>query len=150
MAPTLSPRQVIVTDTSGSGSGSGGSNGLDTGAIVGIVIGSIAGILLLWWIIKSCTKPRVRSGDRQGWYDDSRPRPRSRSRSRSAHRHHHHHHHSRRRSSGSRVRPVVYQEKVAGYAVPAQPAQAYVYPSRSRSRSQGRARGYYTTTTGGN
>ncbi|KAK0659459.1 hypothetical protein QBC41DRAFT_47203 [Cercophora samala] len=145
MPPTIQPRQVIVTD-----GGSSGNGGLGTGAIVGIVIGTIAGLLLLWWIIRSCTKPNRPDPDRQGWYDDTPPR-RSRSRSTHSHRHHHHHghHHSRSHSTRrSTSRPVILQEKPAGrYAIPVQaPQQAYVYPSatRSRSRSQGRyyAAGY--------
>ncbi|KAK4204494.1 hypothetical protein QBC40DRAFT_91061 [Triangularia verruculosa] len=149
MAPTLTnplqPRQTTVV-VDGNGGGGGGNGGLDTGAIVGIVIGTIAGILLLWWIIRSCTQPRTRrpDPDRQGWYDDTAPR-RSRSRSTHSHkhcRHHGRHHsrsHSRRRSTS---RPAILQEKpIAGYIVQA-PQQAYIYPSRSRSRSQGR---YYAT-----
>ncbi|KAK4177907.1 hypothetical protein QBC36DRAFT_123489 [Triangularia setosa] len=152
MAPTLTnplqPRQttVVVADSNGDGGG-GGNGGLDSGAIVGIVLGTIAGILLLWWIIRSCTKPARPDTDRQGWYDDTPPR-RSRSRSTHSHRYHHHHgrHHSRSHSRShsrrSTSRPVILQEKpVTGYAVQA-PQQAYVYPSRSRSRSQGR---YYAT-----
>ncbi|CAP62036.1 uncharacterized protein PODANS_5_805 [Podospora anserina S mat+] len=142
MAPTLQPRQVVVTDSNGSSGG-----GLDTGAIVGIVIGTIAGILLLWWIIRSCTKPNSRPDpDRQGWYDDTPPR-RSRSRSTHSHRHHHHHgrHHSRSHSRRrSTSRPVILEKPARGYAIPVAPQQAYVYPSagRSRSRSQGR---YYAS-----
>lgn len=133
--------------------------GLDGGAIAGIVIGTVVGILLLWWIIRSCTRPRdAPDPGRQGWYDDTvPPAVRARSRSRSAGRHHHHHydhhhhhasrrsgsrHHSRRRSSTPR--PVMVEEHYAG--APVRPAPAYyAAPAegrRSRSRSQGR---YYVS-----
>ncbi|KAK0710487.1 hypothetical protein B0T21DRAFT_387398 [Apiosordaria backusii] len=159
MAPALTnplqPRQTTVVVADGN---NGGGGGLDTGAIVGIVIGTIAGILLLWWIIRSCTQPRRRPDpDRQGWYDDTAP-PRRRSRSRSTHSHRHHHHHGRhhsrshsRRRSTSGVRPVILQEKPVGggYAIPVQaPQQAYVYPSARTSRSRSRSQGRYYAANG--
>ncbi|KAL2167534.1 hypothetical protein VTG60DRAFT_1120 [Thermothelomyces hinnuleus] len=152
------PTVTVVVDSGSSDGDSGSSSGssLNGGAIVGIVIGSIVGILLLWWIIRACAKPRSPDSSRQGWYDDTAPPmpaplPRSsRSRSRSAdygrHQHHHRHRHSSRRSGSrhhsrrrsSTPRPVVIEEKYA----PRRPSATYVYPPvegrRSRSRSQGR------------
>ncbi|KAK4099101.1 hypothetical protein N658DRAFT_525731 [Parathielavia hyrcaniae] len=109
---------VVATDPN---PGSTSNNSLDGGAIAGIVIGSIVGILLVWWIIKSCAGPRAPDTSRQGWYDDTvPPPPRSRSRSVPHGRHHHHHHHphrhSRRHSHSrhrSSSRPVVVEEKYA-------------------------------------
>ncbi|KAH6623343.1 hypothetical protein F5144DRAFT_358659 [Chaetomium tenue] len=137
--------------------------GLDGGAIAGIVIGTVVGLLLLWWIIRSCTRRPLDGPDpgRQGWYDDTLPpavRARSRSRSTGRHHHHHpydhHHHHHASRRSGSRhhsrrrsstPRPVMVEERYA--AVPVRPAAAYYAAApaegrRSRSRSQGR---YYVS-----
>lgn len=126
---------------------------LSGGAIAGIVIGSIIGILLLIWIIHSCSNlgaPKAQQRD-PAWYDDvEADRRRSRSRPRQ-HRHHdydhdrrHHHHHSsrsrsRRPSAEMRtVTPVVVQER--GARSPRRPSATYVYedPRRvSRSRSRG-------------
>ncbi|KAK4223115.1 hypothetical protein QBC38DRAFT_488359 [Podospora fimiseda] len=143
---------VIVDNNNNNGGGGGGkSGGLDAGAIVGIVLGTIAGILLLWWIIRVCSQPRDPRGSggprpRDDYYEEPIPR-RSRSRSASrhsrGHRHHHHHGHSssRRRSTS---RPVVLQEEKAAYGVPvAAPAAVYYSGDLegrrgSRSRSRGR------------
>lgn len=145
---SLTARQATTTVVVDSDSdGGGGNNGLDSGAIVGIVLGTIAGILLLWWIIRSCSKPRpardAPDRRREGWYDEPAPR-RSRSRSGSRHYHSSHGHHHRHRSSSRRrssSRPVVLEEKVA-YGV-VQPTPVYYAGGasagrRSRSRSQGR------------
>lgn len=121
---------------------------MDTGAIVGIVIGVVVAILIIWWIVRSCSQPaKAPDNERQGWYDDGRTRHgrHDHSRSRSHHspsRHHHHHH---RRSSTPR--PVVLEEKY----VPRRPSATYVYDDRPRrSRSHGRSRsrsanGYYVS-----
>ncbi|KAK3984670.1 hypothetical protein QBC44DRAFT_336565 [Cladorrhinum sp. PSN332] len=110
------------------------TDNLSGGAIAGIVIGSIAGLLLLIWIIYSCTNLGAPPG-RQGkpWYggvrDEYPPRhvgghrPHS-SRSRSRHSHGRHHHHSRSRSRGATMVEV--------------PPQAVVYEGRRASRSPGR------------
>ncbi len=142
--PTPTSTTVVVTENDSS-SGGGGGGGLGTGAIIGIVIGTIVGILLIWWIIKSCSKPAPPpDSDRQGWYDDGRTRHRSRSRH-SHHSHHGHHHHHRHRSSTPR--PVVLEEKY----VPRRPSATYVDPEHERrSRSHGRSRsrsqgGYYVS-----
>ncbi|KAL2020302.1 hypothetical protein VTK56DRAFT_8530 [Thermocarpiscus australiensis] len=137
--PRQQPTTTVIVD---SGAGSSSNSGLDGGAIAGIVIGTVVGILLLWWIIRACAKPRAPDVSRQGWYDDTVPRSRSRSRSRShshRRRHRHHHHHRHRSSS----RPVVLEEKVQ-YTAPRRPSAAYVYPER-RSRSRSATR-YYTAS----
>ncbi|KAK4182089.1 hypothetical protein QBC35DRAFT_510632 [Podospora australis] len=112
---------------------------LTGGAIAGIVIGSIAGLLLLIWIIRSCTNlgaPPGREADPgKPWYggvkDEYPPRHRS-PRRHSSSRHGHHHHHSR-----SRERRVSMGEVVG-------PAPPVVYASRtSRSRSPGGAYAVY-------
>ncbi|KAK4222442.1 hypothetical protein QBC38DRAFT_489822 [Podospora fimiseda] len=109
------------------------TDNLSGGAIAGIVIGSIAGVLLLIWIIRSCTNlgaPPGRQADPgKPWYggvrDEYPPRhvgghrPHSRSRSR-----HSYHHHSRSRSRGAVMVEM--------------PPQAVVYEGRIASRSPGR------------
>ncbi|KAK4119107.1 hypothetical protein N657DRAFT_637523 [Parathielavia appendiculata] len=64
-ATTTAATTVVVASDSNTGSSS--NNGLDGGAIAGIVIGTIVGILIIWWIIKSCTKPSKPDASRQGW-----------------------------------------------------------------------------------
>ncbi|KAK3682808.1 hypothetical protein B0T22DRAFT_472004 [Podospora appendiculata] len=126
---------------------------LSGGAIAGIVIGSIAGLLLLIWIIKSCSnlgappeaEPRR---DGRAWYagvEDEYPPAHTHShRSRSRHSHGHRsrsrHSHRPRSSEVVEVRPVtVVRERSPR-------APAYVYERddprgrrhhRSRSRSHG-------------
>ncbi|KAK4168130.1 hypothetical protein QBC43DRAFT_309746 [Cladorrhinum sp. PSN259] len=116
---------------------------LSGGAIAGIVIGSIAGLLLVIWIIRSCTNlgapPGREAEPGKPWYGGVRdeyparhvgghvPRSRSRNSRRNSyqHSHHHHHHsHSRSRSRGATMVEV--------------PAQAVVYEGRRGSRSPGR------------
>jgi len=143
-AATVTVVQEPSSSDSDNNSGGGGNGGLSGGAIAGIVIGVIAAILLIWWIVRTMSRPGVPpDADRQGWYDDEPPR-RRRSRSASHGHHHHHHHHSHSRSRRSRS-PVVVEAKTA-YS-PARPSAAYVYPdarraSRSRSRS---AQRYYAS-----
>ncbi|KAL8381653.1 hypothetical protein RB595_005776 [Gaeumannomyces hyphopodioides] len=125
-------RQTVTTATDG-------RQDLDSGAIAGIVIGSIVGVLLIIWIVRSCTANRLGSPPQQQ-VSSSSSRPRSRSRHSSYsvypeddYHHHHHHqrrhhdghrHHSRRRSSSGR--PVVVETRA--------PAPVYVYDTR-RGRS---------------
>ncbi|KAK3381131.1 hypothetical protein B0H63DRAFT_474971 [Podospora didyma] len=124
---------------------------LSGGAIAGIVIGSIAGLLLLIWIIRSCTNlgaPPVKSDHvaSGAWYDGvrdeypARHRSHSRSRSRShSHAPSHHHHHRRSSTEVREVRPVA----VVRSHSPRAPA--YVYEgdrrhSRRERRSRSRSR----------
>lgn len=142
-------RQATVTVTAvpagGSDSSDSGSR-LSGGAIAGIVIGSIAGFLLLWWIVRSCTNlgaPRQQETYREpAWYNDDVVDPRrSRSRRRS-HSHsysHSHHAHTPRQSREIRqVTPVVVDDRVR------RPSKTYVYESGGGRRSSRRSsRDYY-------
>ncbi|KAK0658699.1 hypothetical protein QBC41DRAFT_331888 [Cercophora samala] len=116
---------------------------LTGGAIAGIVIGSIAGLLLLIWIIRSCTNlgapPNKPAAPGKPWYgsvrDEYPPRHASRSRSRHSHRGHH----SRTRTVSRERRVGMTEVEGGGGPVLAQP----VYVRReSRSRSRGPEGGY--------
>jgi hypothetical protein len=138
---------------------------LTGGAIAGIVIGSIAGLLLLIWIIRSCTNLGAPPGseERPGrpWYggvrDEYPARHTSRSRSRHSHHHHHssrHHHRDGRRSRRAsvvaveqpvqvaEVSPVVVRESRRSTSRGPSPQGYYGYGDGgvrgSRSRSRGR------------
>ncbi|KAK4458234.1 hypothetical protein QBC42DRAFT_315604 [Cladorrhinum samala] len=139
------------------------TDNLSGGAIAGIVIGSIAGLLLLIWIIRSCTNlgaPPGREADPgKPWYggvrDEYPPRhvgghrPHSasrhsrRSRSRSAHSHghrHSHHRHSRSRSRGATMVEVPAPAAYAGSGRRVSREDYVVYDRDEvrRSRSRGR------------
>ncbi|KAK3376561.1 hypothetical protein B0T24DRAFT_618977 [Lasiosphaeria ovina] len=139
---------VTVTAQTNSDSSGSSSSSLSGGEIAGIVIGTIAGLLLIWWVVRTLSGNKEKPSpppdrNRQGWYDDEPTVRRSRSRghSHSQQRHHHHHH---RRGSG-----VVFEEKDVAYA-PRRPSATYVNPER-RPRSTGRSRSrsdsgrYYTS-----
>jgi hypothetical protein len=127
---------------------SSSSSNLSGGAIAGIVIGSIFGVLLLWWIIRSCGggfgfgSRAPSQSPAPGYYHYEKNHGRGRSRSSHRHRHHHHHHSPRRSSS---LRPVVIEshgvaprapEPIYGYQT--QPTRGYdngyAYQPRSNSR----------------
>ncbi|KAI1192451.1 hypothetical protein F5X97DRAFT_329626 [Nemania serpens] len=134
---------VIADDTGTQGSV------LSGGAIAGIVIGSIAGVLLLLWILRSCTN----MGRPQTWGDTYEPEREKRHSSAGGvyhvettpHRHRshsharsHHHHHSR---SPRRVEVVPLEPRGGG---PRAPPAAYYggrssYDGRRGSRD---SRGY--------
>ncbi|VBB79622.1 Putative protein of unknown function [Podospora comata] len=107
---------------------------LTGGAIAGIVIGSIVGLLLLIWIIRSCTNlgapPNKPAVPGKPWYGSVReeypPRHTSRSRSRHSHRGH------------SRTRTVSRERRVGMTEV----EPVYVRREGSRSRSRGVDGGY--------
>ncbi|KAK0707809.1 hypothetical protein B0H67DRAFT_322820 [Lasiosphaeris hirsuta] len=124
LSPALIQRQtapgatvtVIATDPNNNNN-SASSDDLDQartlsgGAIAGIVIGSIAGLLLLFWIIRSCTNLGAPPGAApnpggRAWYDGVRdeypPHHRHSSRSRSRHSRRSHRAHSRHHSGHSR------------------------------------------------
>ncbi|KAK3349738.1 hypothetical protein B0T25DRAFT_248613 [Lasiosphaeria hispida] len=120
LSPALIQRQtapgatvtVIAGDPNNNGPAS--SDDLDQartlsgGAIAGIVIGSIAGLLLLFWIIRSCSNLGAPPGAApnpggRAWYDGVRdeypPHHRHSSRSRSRHSRRSHRAHSRHHST---------------------------------------------------
>ncbi|KAI0505706.1 hypothetical protein F5B22DRAFT_499792 [Xylaria bambusicola] len=155
----LSGRQstttVITQEPSDNSDSSSSSPNLSGGAIAGIVIGSIAGLLLLLWIIRSCTnmgksnswgrtfepdheKPPPRSSQYRGDYpyhqETHHPR-------RSHSRHSHHHHHSRSPRRVEVVQPVVYDSRSRSPRAP--PAAYYAgRASSDRRRRSGDARNY--------
>ncbi|KAI1812957.1 hypothetical protein GGS20DRAFT_509478 [Poronia punctata] len=160
----LAARQSPADETSDGDSGNGGGGGATTGtsgtqtttltggAIAGIVIGSIAGILLLWWIIRSCQnmgnpggfgttmEPEREKPRRSSAYYDP---PRHRSRSRHSG-HHHHHHHSRSPRRVEVIQPVAYAPRGRS---PQAPAAAYYggrssHDGRRRSSDARRYSGY--------
>ncbi|KAL1882352.1 hypothetical protein VTK73DRAFT_1911 [Phialemonium thermophilum] len=120
---------VTVVADGGNTSQASGKSSLSGGAIAGIVIGSVAGFLLLWWLIYSCTRrdgspTGGRPGGHDTWYESVTEEAPPRSRSRS--------HHRRRKSSEMRyVRPVTV---VAGNPAP----PAYVYERDARDSRRGR------------
>lgn len=144
----LHARQSTVTVTSAADTSdqSASSPNLSGGAIAGIVIGSIAGLLLLWWIFRSCSNlggpPQEEKRD-AAWYDDvgaghrgRRHRSHSRAHSRGRRGSYYAREVHTPRRSGSRevrtVQPVVYE--------PRRPSRTHD-KHRRRSRSEGRA--YY-------
>lgn len=129
---------VTVTAVPAGSDNSDSGNRLSGGAIAGIVIGSIAGFLLLWWIIRSCSnlgRPPQETREPVWYNDDVDPR-RSRSRRRS---HSHHSHNYPRQSREIRqVTPVVVDDRVR------RPSKTYVYESGGGRRSSRRSsRDYY-------
>ncbi|TGJ82684.1 hypothetical protein E0Z10_g6081 [Xylaria hypoxylon] len=141
----LTARQETTTIITSGGSSSSGSN-LSGGAIAGIVIGSIAGLLLLWWIIRSCSN----MGRPATWgntYEPEREKPPPRMSTYHAdtpyrhethgrRSHHSHRHHSRSHSRSPRpveiVQPVVYDPR--GRSPRAPPAAYYAGRSSSDRR----------------
>ncbi|KAI1131864.1 hypothetical protein F5Y10DRAFT_261805 [Nemania abortiva] len=135
--PARQATTTVVTD----GSTSGGSV-LSGGAIAGIVIGSIAGFLLLWWIVRSCST-MGRPGTWGNAYEPAREKPSSYNHAetpyrRHSHSGHHHHHHSRspRRVDVEVVQPAAYGSRGRS---PRAPPAAYYSDGRRRSSD---ARGY--------
>ncbi|PKS13211.1 hypothetical protein jhhlp_000557 [Lomentospora prolificans] len=121
-------------------------SGLNGGAIAGIVIGSVFGIILLIWLLYSCTNlgaPPSRGGVGAGSYDDSDSdlsySPRRRRRRHHGHHHHRRHHRHPRREvrETSSSRPVIVESRSRsrGTLVPQR-----VYTGRTRSRD---CRTYY-------
>lgn len=111
--PILLARQATVTVVqSGSSDNSDSGSQLSGGAIAGIVIGSIAGILLLFWIIRSCGNLGAPPQERENLYHYKEEEP-----ARRRHRH---------RSRSSR----------AGRS-PRRPEVVYISQSRSPRRSGG-------------
>ncbi|KAI3324880.1 hypothetical protein HD806DRAFT_493876 [Xylariaceae sp. AK1471] len=106
---------TVVTD-----SGNKGTTALSGGAIAGIVIGSIAGVLLVLWIIRSCSnlgrpgiwgstfepeREREKPARSSAYYADPH---RHRSRSRHSH---HSHRHSRSPRHVEVIQPVVHERR---------------------------------------
>ncbi|KAH7305601.1 hypothetical protein B0I35DRAFT_113637 [Stachybotrys elegans] len=149
----LSRRQQDNSPPEDTSDQSASSSNLSGGAIAGIVIGSIFGVLLLWWIFRSCgsgfgfgarTTPAPPPA---GYYHHEKHH--GRGRSRSSHRRHHHHHSPRR--SGS-LRPVVIETHSAVPRAPApvhgyqtHPVRGYDngYAYEPRSHSRRRSSHYY-------
>ncbi|KAI0396465.1 hypothetical protein F5Y17DRAFT_419202 [Xylariaceae sp. FL0594] len=148
-------RQSDGSSGGGSSGGDGNSGGapaavgthtstLDGGSIAGIVIGSIVGILLLYWIIRSCSNWSSPGG--WGGREPEKP-PRSsayydppRQRSRSRHSHHsHHRHHSRSPRRIEVVQPVAYEPRGRS---PRAPPVAYYSGGSRRSSDARRYSGY--------
>lgn len=140
----LGARQATTTVIE-SGGGGGGSN-LSGGAIAGIVIGSIAGVLLLWWIIRSCGI----MGRPETWgraYEPEREKPLPRSSTYHAetpyrHQSHHSRHHSRSPRRVEVVQPIVYDPRGRS---PRAPPAAHHHGSRSSHDGRRRSsdtRGY--------
>ncbi|KAJ9134306.1 hypothetical protein NKR23_g10212 [Pleurostoma richardsiae] len=135
LGPTLASlfrRQTTVTVTAAPSDSSSSGSHLSGGAIAGIVIGSIVGVLLIIWIIRSCSNLGAPPQERAepAWYDDVNAR-RSRSRRRS-----HSANYPQRTSTEMRtVTPVVVADRVR------RPSNAYVYESsRSGSKRDRRSR----------
>ncbi|KAK3349023.1 hypothetical protein B0T25DRAFT_582050 [Lasiosphaeria hispida] len=145
VAPTVPTTTVTVVPDSTNTYNT--TTSLGPGAIAGIVIGVVVGLLLLYWLFRSCNKPaRAPDSNRQGWYDDGRGDAHAHAH---GHRHHHNHHGSRSRSRSHHhrhrsVTPVVLEEK------PRRPSATYVVDGRRsrsqrRSRSRSASRGYYVS-----
>ncbi|KAI1421505.1 hypothetical protein F5Y12DRAFT_702759 [Xylaria sp. FL1777] len=142
----LTSRQQATTTVVADGGSSSNSN-LSGGAIAGIVIGSIVGVLLLWWIIRSC----MNMGQPGAWgttFEPEREKPPPRASTyhadtpyrRESHprrSHHSHHHHSRSPRRVEVVQPVVYDSRSRSPRAP--PAAYYAGDGRRRSSD---ARGY--------
>ncbi|RWA07413.1 hypothetical protein EKO27_g7691 [Xylaria grammica] len=147
----LASRQETTTVIADGGSSGSSSSGLSGGAIAGIVIGSIAGFLLLWWIIRSCSnmgKPatwgntyepeREKPPPRWSTYHADTPYHRETHGRRS---HHSHRHHSRSPRRVEVVQPVVYDSR--GRSPRAPPAAYYAgRTSGDGRRRSSDARGY--------
>ncbi|KAK1772750.1 hypothetical protein QBC33DRAFT_28792 [Phialemonium atrogriseum] len=140
VAAALQRRQsapaTTVTVVSDSGGGGGKGSSLSGGAIAGIVIGSIAGFLLLWWIVYSCTNmgapPRGEPAAQQAaWYDGVRDEYPPRSPGRRS---------SRSRSHRRRSTEVRHSRPVAVVAGGSPRAPTYVYERDGRDARSGRSR----------
>ncbi|KAK0615357.1 hypothetical protein B0T17DRAFT_620146 [Bombardia bombarda] len=132
---TSTPAVTVIPSNPGGGDNSPtDAQTLSGGAIAGIVIGSIAGLLLLIWIIRSCSNlgapPSAPANDR-AWYDgvrDEYPPAHAgrRSHSHAPSHHSHRHSHSRHRSVDMREVPVT----VVRSRSPRPPAATYLVESR--------------------
>lgn len=155
LATKVISRQSATTTVVSTGNSGNDSQTLNGGSIAGIVIGSIVGILLLVWIIRSCSnlgkpggwggtfgeqeKPPSRRGPDTYYHQESR---------RSGH---HHHHHSRSRSrshydhSPRRSSRVVDVEPVyvsRGRSQPRPPRPVYVAQDARQARRSSRGNYY--------
>ncbi|KAI0532872.1 hypothetical protein GGR58DRAFT_488705 [Xylaria digitata] len=146
----LASRQQTTTVVADDSDGSSSSSNLSGGAIAGIVIGSIAGFLLLWWIIRSCSNlgqpgawgstfepEREKLPPRVSTYHADTPYHRETHGRRS---HHSHRHHSRSPRRVEVVQPVVYDARTRSPRAP--PAAYYADRASGDRRRSSDARGY--------
>ncbi|EGY22326.1 hypothetical protein VD0002_g5670 [Verticillium dahliae] len=132
-------RQATTTVVAEPSDGNDGGTNLSGGEIAGIVIGSIVGVLLLFWIVRSCGM----WGQPGLWGREPSPPPRRRHRGRSSHGHYRHQSTASRRRSPShgrtsyevRYSPNVMREKSRS---PRRPDVVYDH----RRGSLGRSRNY--------
>ncbi|KAI1396552.1 hypothetical protein F4819DRAFT_130766 [Hypoxylon fuscum] len=135
---------TVVAETTG------GGTTLSGGAIAGIVVGSVAGVLLILWLIRSCTN----LGRPGGWgnsfepenekpathhhygHSTRYPRETHGHRHRSHSRHSHHSHRSPRRTSVVSVTRPVYVEQSGRSRSPRAPPVAYYSDGRDARRSR--------------
>ncbi|KAG7120676.1 hypothetical protein HYQ44_020201 [Verticillium longisporum] len=131
---TVEATTTVVAEPS---DGNDGGTNLSGGEIAGIVIGSIVGVLLLFWIVRSCGM----WGQPGLWGREPSPPPRRRHRGRSSHGHYRHQSTASRRRSPShgrtsyevRYSPNVMREKSRS---PRRPDVVYDHRRGSRGRSR--------------